>query len=505
MSQTLQSIREAAIDGRAKNIIWRQIQLENLQRTLIDNADTIQAAIQQDSAYTSTEAAIEYCLALKCLNENYESLDVEQALKDEYAIARGQDAEDFRDPVGIVYIVPTTHNFFYSIVSAVGAAITAGNCVVIEFQITTGQKAVSDLLQNFLKSSLDHNVIEFVSSRASDEDLSPNHIRLFQEKSQNERQPASSKNLFPLLSSTQAVTIVDRTADLTSAAEAIATARFAYGGNSPYAPDLVLVNEFVKSQFLRALMQATMDQLSLRMSVDAKSSPSRNSQQTASLIAAEIEGNRATSISSIGEGSLVDVNSRDSQLLQTKIRGYNILLHSVRSLDDAIDLASQNGELLATYTFADAASGKYVSQFIPSRVSFVNQIPFELLVGPSSPETSPLTQSLHIRYPTDLFSIPRPQYILKTPLFQQIQQCLLLEGSSNSSKNNNAAIWQKTLISKVSKQISATRQKRRPGGQVGFFEQGILLGLGMTGVPILVCVGTLAYYGLGFAWRHFRR
>ncbi|KAF3393359.1 Aldehyde dehydrogenase family 3 member B1 [Talaromyces pinophilus] len=500
MSQTLQPIREAAIDGRTKNIIWRQIQLENLQRTLIDNADTIQAAIQQDSAYTATEAAIEYCLTLKCLNENYESLNVEQALREEYAVARGENAGDFRDPVGIVYIVPTTHNFFYSIISAVGAAITAGNCVVIELQITVGQKAVSELLQNLLKSSLDHSVIEFVSSRASDEDLSPNHIRLFQEKSQNERQPASSKTIFPLPSSTRTVAIVDRTADLTSAAEAIATARFAYGGNSPYAPDLVLVNEFVKSQFLRALMQATINQLSLRMSVDAKSSQSKNSQQTASQIAAEIEEKRASSLSSVGEGSLVDVNSRDSQLLQSKVRGYNILLHSVRSLDDAIDLASQNGELLATYTFADAASGKYVSQFIPSRVSFVNQVPFELLVGPSSPETSPLTQSLHTRYPTDLFSIPRPQYILKSPLSQQIQQYLLLKNNNNKSP----AIWQKTLITKISKQISATRQKRRPGGQVGFFEQGILLGLGMTGVPILVCVGTLAYYGLGFAWRHFR-
>lgn len=132
MSQTLQSIREAAIDGRTKNIIWRQIQLENLQRTLIDNACSIQAAIQQDSAYTSTEAAIEYCLTLNCLNENYESLDVEQCLKDEYAVARGENAENFRDPVGIVYIVPTTHNFFFSVVSAVGAIITAGNCVVIE-------------------------------------------------------------------------------------------------------------------------------------------------------------------------------------------------------------------------------------------------------------------------------------------------------------------------------------------------------------------------------------
>ncbi|EED24419.1 PutA family dehydrogenase, putative [Talaromyces stipitatus ATCC 10500] len=498
MSQALQSIREAAVDGRAKNIIWRQVQLENLQLALIDSAATIQAAIQQDSACTATEAAIEYFLTLKCLNENYESLDVQQALKDEYAITRGQNAECFKDPVGVVYIVPTTYNYFYSVVSATGAAVTAGNCVVIELQETLRQRRVSELLRELLKLALDHTVIEFTSTRASDEDLSPNHIRLFQEIPDTETRTSFSKSLFPLLSFTRTAAIVDRTADLTSAAEAIATARFAYGGNSPYAPDFVLVNEFVKGPFLRALMQASMDQLSLRMKIDEKFPSSRNIHQTASLIASEIQSKRAINISSIGEGILVDVNSRESQLLRSKIRGHNILLHNVRSLDDAIDLASQNGELLATYTFADPASGKYVSQFIPSRVSFVNQIPFEILVGPPSPETSSLTSSFHVRYTTDLFSIPRPQYILKTPLSQQIQQCLSVED------NRSTAAWQSALISQLSKQITATRQKRRPGGQLGFFEQGILLGLGMTGVPILLCVGTLAYYGLGFVWRNFR-
>ena len=179
-----------------------------------------------------------------------------------------------------------------------------------QLQKTSGQKAVSELLQKLLKSSLDNSVIEFVSSRANDEDLSPKHIRLFQEKSENDRQVASPKTLFPLPSSARTVAIVDRTADLKAAADAIATARFAYGGNSPYAPDLVLVNEFVKSQFLRALMQATMDQLSLRISVNASSSLLRESRQSASLIGAEIEAKRASSISSVGQGSVVDVNDR---------------------------------------------------------------------------------------------------------------------------------------------------------------------------------------------------
>lgn len=53
-------------------------------------------------------------------------------------------------------------------------------------------------------------------------------------------------------SGTRAVAIVDRTADLQAAAKAITYARFSFGGTSPYAPDLVLVNEFVKEDFFEA-------------------------------------------------------------------------------------------------------------------------------------------------------------------------------------------------------------------------------------------------------------
>lgn len=53
-------------------------------------------------------------------------------------------------------------------------------------------------------------------------------------------------------SNSRCVAVVDRTADIESAAKAIATARFSFGGTSPYAPDLVLVNEFVKKEFFEA-------------------------------------------------------------------------------------------------------------------------------------------------------------------------------------------------------------------------------------------------------------
>lgn len=48
------------------------------------------------------------------------------------------------------------------------------------------------------------------------------------------------------------IAIVDRTADIDAAAKAIVTARFSFQGMSPYAPDVVVVNEFVKKDFFQA-------------------------------------------------------------------------------------------------------------------------------------------------------------------------------------------------------------------------------------------------------------
>jgi acyl-CoA reductase-like NAD-dependent aldehyde dehydrogenase len=138
MSHSLQAVREAAIDGRLHNIFIRREQLEALQRKLLEQADAIENAIRSDSGYAASEVAVEYLLTLKSLKEYHQSLNAERALKDEYAIARGEDDANRTVPIGIVYIVPTSYTPFYSIITAVAGAITAGNCVVIEvlaFQI----------------------------------------------------------------------------------------------------------------------------------------------------------------------------------------------------------------------------------------------------------------------------------------------------------------------------------------------------------------------------------
>lgn len=72
---------------------------------------------------------------------------------------------------------------------------------------------------------------------------------------------------------------------------------------------------------------------------------------------------------------------RSTSLLKTKISEPVLLVHAVKSLDDAIDFINNgdSSELLAAYHFGGNAQGKYLSQFVASQVSYINHIPAELL------------------------------------------------------------------------------------------------------------------------------
>jgi acyl-CoA reductase-like NAD-dependent aldehyde dehydrogenase len=125
-------IRAAAIDGRLTNVFARREQLTRLHSALAKTVDTIQKAIVKDSGNTLAEAAVEYSLALATLKKQVESLNPEKELEDEYRTANGKDAADRREAVGVVYIEPTSHTFFFSVIAPLSISIAAGNCVVVQ-------------------------------------------------------------------------------------------------------------------------------------------------------------------------------------------------------------------------------------------------------------------------------------------------------------------------------------------------------------------------------------
>ncbi|KAH8682856.1 putative PutA family dehydrogenase [Tricladium varicosporioides] len=485
MSRVLQPIREAAIDGRLHNVIYRQTQLEKLQKALITNIASIENAIRNDSGNSEAEVAVESILTLQSVKDYYRLLDADDALNKEYRVVRGDDAPEQVEPIGIAYIVPSGYTTFYSIIVALSAAIAAGNCVVVEIENTLQE--IPSLIRKLLKAALDPSIVEFVTARATDADLGTNHIRVFQNDIlRTELPPLPSTSPSPLISPSQSrvVAVVDRTANLAKAAQALVTARLSFGGKSPYAPDLILVNEYVRKDFLTAVMGEL-----IRLPVNQQVIRTIVSESTAEEKRFE-DGRKSGEIevvTSTGNSSVFEVKNRNSDLLRSKINSPNLVIHTIKSLDDAISLATSEN-LLASYIFAAPTPAKYLSYSIPSHASFINHAPLELLVGPAALRSSPIDRSL--RYPVALFSLPSGKYSNPSALSQVVHECL---------SDPEASVLAKALRDVLTK--LKPKHERSAGGQIGFFEQSIFTGLGLFGTLTLASVGTIGYFGVRFAMK----
>jgi hypothetical protein len=198
------------------------------------------------------------------------------------------------------------------------------------------------------------------------------------------------------------IAIIDRTADINVAAKAITTARLVPHRISPYSPELVIVNAFILDAFKTACLKYT-DDLS------------------------------------------------------------NLTIKTCTSITDAITSQKESPVFLATYLFAAPSVSKFLSEQLPSQVSYINQIPLSLLYGPASPSSLPPSQ--HPRYTPEMFSVPRPQIVSKEPEIP-----------------NKVDV----LRELATKKLKETGQK--PGYAVGFFEQGIFIGLGVTALVVLPTV-----------------
>jgi len=276
------------------------------------------------------------------------------------------------------------------------------------------------------------------------------------------------------------IVIVDRTADIPSAAKALATARLSFGATSPYAPDVVLVNEFVKKEFLEAIVKSSVRFLTGADGANGDVNGISNGQlNSAKKPATEKLSESDRVVASGSSGTIVFTERRDSPLLRQKIGSSTIVVHAVSSLDDAIDFSNGSGSLLATYSFADPASAKYLTQFINARASFVNHIPTQILVGPATP-MEPMAKPTN-RYPHVMFKLPTPIYCQPPPLSNSLGTVLTSQGKKEIEALNTKA----ALLPKLA--------KRPPGGIPGFFEQAILIALGMFGFPVIAGVVFAGY------------
>ncbi|KAJ5266529.1 hypothetical protein N7478_009337 [Penicillium angulare] len=462
----LTRILSANIDGRTQNTRYRQSQFQRLQGALVKHIAEIQDAIRSDSGHTQQEIRAEVVLALQELRTHYTSLNLAKDLEVEYRVAEGKDSPDATRGTGIVYIVPCVHTLFFSVISALTAALAAGNCIVLELPQTT--MALPVLLRKILTDALDHDTFAITTERPDSSFLNKALI-VTQTSTEIPNAQASP-------STSRTVAVVDRTAKVTDAAQALVAARFALGGRSPYSPDVVLVNEFVMKPFVEAVIQHASRYLGGENG-EARQSPNPSRR---SPLLESIQKTRSDRVLVSGSNwGVVEVQDRNSPLLQKKIDEKVLLVHPITSLDDAIDM-NFNKKLAAAYAFAAPASAKYLTQFIDADISWVNHVPTHMLIGPALVRNAPY--SAKTRYAKSQFQLSRPQ-LITAPTQSHSTQTIL----ENINTVKSDSLWREAIAP-----LPSTNQ--RPGHKIGFFEQGIITGGLITLASLIATASTLGYY-----------
>lgn len=344
---------------------------------------------------------------------------------------------------------------------------------------------MSNLLRQLLPSALAVDTFAIASRTIADQDFLSKTFIVQQNGSDI---PYAKTNQLISLPRSKAIAIVDRTANFQVAAKEIVAARFSFGAGSPYAPDVVLVNEFAKKDFLQAVVAECVNRGS---GVDMNGTVSVSS--TKNKVNEKIEGLKQANsqlrvVVQESAFAVVDTPSRLDKIPDEKHFTPVLIVCSVKSLDDAIDLAgkSVSGPYLAAYHFSNLRSAKYLSQFIDVRVAFVNHIPRELLLGPTFPIDHPI--DLAQRYPTSLFELARPV------LVRTSTQSALLSAVLQSPDSPMAQQLWKTAV------VPLAPMKRSKGGAVGFFEQGFLINAAL----ILTSTIAISTTGAWYLWRYTR-
>ncbi|KPI44044.1 uncharacterized protein AB675_6158 [Cyphellophora attinorum] len=347
MNDIFSRIEVSRQEGRAQSVRLRQKLFHSLHSAIKASEKAIKEAVQADTGYNDHDVNIEYSLTISELRTHYESLDLRRELDSQKAIEN----LDATTSVGIVYIIPARGNLFYSIVSALTAALAAGNCIILELPTTLSR--ISGLLRDLLTSALDADIFAISNVRLPSEALSRCYV--LDQTDDGGPTLSDDESEEKDKSSPRVVAIVDRTANVPEAALTIAAARMAFNGQAAYAPELVFVNEFVADEFLRHACQAMMTPATpvlKHMGTASQHSPARRSDTYAKTLKVVSDSVHLKMVMSGDSGSVIEITDSFRKSLQ------------------------------ASYIFAAAAEANYLSRFLDARISCINHIATELLGRP---------------------------------------------------------------------------------------------------------------------------
>lgn len=265
ITSLLQDQRRFFASGQPRDIDFRLAQLAKLRDAIIANQDRIVAAVQADLGRPPFEAYFEIAtlgeikLAIKQLKNWVKPRKVSTSIDVFPASAWVQP-----EPLGVALIIGPWNYPFQLLLSPLVGAIAGGNCAILKPSEHAPHTA--GVVADLIRSVFDSNYVAVVEGDAgiSQQLLAEKFDHIFftggTEIGRIVMQ-AAAKNLTPVTLELggKSPCIVDRTTRLDYAAKRIAWGKFINAGQTCIAPDYLLVDRSIKSEFMTHLIKAIQD------------------------------------------------------------------------------------------------------------------------------------------------------------------------------------------------------------------------------------------------------
>lgn len=260
-SSLVTELRHTFRTGKTRSEAWRQSQLEALKNLLDENQETIIDALVADlgkprfEAFTTEVAFVrsEVEHALKHLHKWMKPTRVKSSL-----VVQPATSKIYYDPLGVALVIGTWNYPIQLSLGPVVGAIAAGNCVVIKPSEVAvhSSNAMAELVPRYMDPEC-VRVVEGGIPETTDL-LAQKWDHIFYTGSGHVGRivmTAAAKHLTPVTLELggKSPAIIDRDADIQTAAKRLVWGKFTNAGQTCVAPDYLFVHEAVHDELLAAM------------------------------------------------------------------------------------------------------------------------------------------------------------------------------------------------------------------------------------------------------------
>ncbi|MGB7249719.1 MAG: aldehyde dehydrogenase, partial [Phormidesmis sp.] len=366
-SQILQAQRAFFATGQTRAVDYRTAQLEKLKAAILERQEDIVQAAKTDlgrpefEGYFEIGVLAELSYVLKRLKKWAKPQKVSLPLAQLPGSAWVQP-----EPLGSVLIIGPWNYPFQLLISPLIGAIAAGNCAIIKPSEIA--PATSHVVAQLIEATFDSDYVAVLEGgvEVAQSLLGQKFDHIFFTGGTRVGQvvmEAAAKQLTPVTLELggKSPCIVDKDVKLAIAAKRIVWGKFLNAGQTCVAPDYLLVDEAIKSDFLEALQQS----LKEAFGEDPAQSPDlarlvsdRQFDRVAALIEGEdvVVGGQTNRENRYIAPTVLDNVSWDSPVMQEEIFGPVLPVLSYRKVEDAIVQINARPKPLALYLFTRSQS-----------------------------------------------------------------------------------------------------------------------------------------------------